>query len=204
MASPALYCSLTAFKEAHSIQSTDSDGMLVRLLQRASEGIDRLCRAPAGYFAETAEAAVRYLDVPAGGAASLVIPAAQTLTAVKTDENGDRTYEVTWSASLDYRLYPLDGPPYTEIRVDPVNGRYRFPPGQARLQLTGTFGDAVGVPGVIEQMTMLQANRWRFRAKSPDGMAGNAEVGFVTMGDVDPDIAAMLQKGGYVQGFGVA
>lgn len=202
--SATTYCALQAFKDAHSITETDQDTVLTRLLLHASEAIDRFCRAPAGFFAGESAGTIKYLDVPVGGAASLVIPATQALTAVKTDEGGDRTYEVTWSSSLDYRLYPLNGPPYFEIRVDSVNGRYRFPGGDARVQLTGTFGEASAVPGPIEEMVMLQANRWRFRRNSPAGVVGNAEVGFTEMGQVDPDIGAVLAKGGYVQGVGFA
>lgn len=164
-------------------------------LEEASRAIDAICRQPAGYFA--AASATKLFDVPVGGAARVWVPPLQSITTLKTDEDGDGTYEVTW-ATTDYRLYPLAGPPYTEIRVNAEAGRYRFPPGDARLQIVGPWGEtASGAPLPIQKATRLLAWRWNKRVNTPEGIAqGSATM--MAMGEQDPDIMSILRAGGYI------
>jgi hypothetical protein len=118
------------------------------------------------------------------------VPSLQSVTTLKTDEDGDGTYEVTW-ASTDYVLYPLDGPPYREIEVNRTLGRYAFPVGQATVQIAGTWGQAATVPPDVERATVLLAHRLVNRAKTPEGIMGSLDQGFVQMRDLDPDVKAI-------------
>lgn len=68
-----------------------------------------------------------------------------SITTLKTDSDGDGTFENTW-ATTDYLLLPtnaaLDGQPYNEIRTS-ENGSYTFPvTDYASVQVVGKFGFA--------------------------------------------------------------
>ena len=192
----ATYAGLAEYKTEIGETDDDNDARHANDLEEASRVIDALCRRAPGYFA--AVTATRYLDVPAAVGTRLSVPPLQSVTTLKTDEDGDRTYEVTWSSTLDYRLYPLEGPPYTEVRIDTVNGRYTFPAGDARVQIVGTFGEtAGGAPLGIQRATRLLANRYRARPNTPEGISTGGED-MMALGAADPDIIAILRDGGYV------
>lgn len=66
------------------------------------------------------------------------------VTSLKTDEDDDLTYEVTWTANADYELYPYNAPvdeePYYQLRRRP-NGNYSFPAGHPQsVQVVGKWG----------------------------------------------------------------
>lgn len=189
------YVPLATFKDAHDITETARDAEYTRLLDAASAAVDRWCRVEPGHFAPTT--ATRYFDVTTGDAKrqALAIPPLVSLTTLKTDENSDGTFEVTWTVTTDYLLYPLNATAKTEIQRVGITGRYSFPVGQRTVQIVGEWGEYTSTPMDIEEAVMLQANRWRFRSRSPEGVAGNAEVGFVKLASIDPDVAAILKHG---------
>lgn len=156
-----------------------------------------MCGVQDGAFVQQTQ--TKYLDVDGHAGMRLFLPERlQSITTLKTDEDGDRTYEVTW-ATTDYRLYPPSGPPYNEVQVDVDNGRYLFPGGQARVQIVGAWGDGgATVPSPIAEATLLLVSRWKARAKTPEGVAGN-ETGFIQIGTHDPDVVAILRAGGYIR-----
>lgn len=193
----ATYGSVTVFKDQHGITATDQDAILAQLLEDASRAVDRWCDVPAGHFEGQTE--TRVFDVSAADAAAgdVVLPALLSVTTFKTDDDGDGVYETTWTAGTDYILYPLNTTPKTAVQVNHTLGRYSFPVGQQRLQIVGSWGEASASPPDIVRAVMIQANRWRFRTKSPEGIAGNADVGFVRLASLDPDVAAILERGRY-------
>lgn len=124
------------------------------------------------------------------------------LDALATDATSDGTFETTWSAA-DYELLPLNplaGPeqqPYTSIRS---TGNKAFPflsttvgeKGRSgRVQITGKWGWAA-VPDAVIQACLLQAARIFTRKDTPQGEAGWADFGRVTMG-TDPEILGLLE-----------
>lgn len=173
-------------------------------LDRASRVIDRVCGLPAGAFA--AQTATKTFDwyghkrLPLdGGGAELVVPPLLSVTTLKTDEDDDGVYEVTWTAGTDYVLWPANETPVRAIRVHQTRGRYSFPPGQATIQIVGSWGWSAEPPDDIKQATFLVANRYRQRRNTPEGMMGNADVGFAKVDQIDPDVRAILELGGYIQ-----
>lgn len=120
-----------------------------------------------------------------------------SVTAFKTDEAGDGTFETTWAAS-DYELRPTNQPtgkPYT--RAEAVAGRL-FPvrwsrTGRAdRVQITGIWGWPT-VPRMVHRACMMQTNRELKRAGSPEGVAGISEFGQIRLsGRLDPDVERNL------------
>lgn len=191
----ASYVTTADFKADLAITDSSLDTLIGRLLDDASRALDRWCEVPDGHFA--AQSLTRVFDITAKDAArgEVQLPALLSVTTVKTDDTGDGVYETTWSASTDYVLYPLNTTPKTSLQVNRDRGRYSLPAGQQRLQIVGSWGEAETVPSDIRRAVILQANRWRYRSKSPEGMAGNAEVGFVKLAQLDPDVAMILERG---------
>ena len=123
-----------------------------------------------------------------------------SVTAFKTDEDGDGTFETTWAAS-DYQLLPVNKPtginrPHTNVeaiagRLFPV--RYSRQGRVDRVQITGIWGwPAVPLP--VKQACKLQVNRILKRRYSPEGVAGFGEFGAIRVTRLDPDIQQDLQS----------
>jgi len=103
-----------------------------------------------------------------------------SVTTLQTDDNGDGTYETTWTAGTDFVLAPgnanLDGWPYTEIDAS-VNWPRNFPRGVYRgVKVVGVFGWPA-VPNAVKQAAIIQAGAvWSSRT-SPFGVIGSQDLG---------------------------
>lgn len=127
-----------------------------------------------------------------GGSNDLV-----SVTTVKSDEDGDGTFETTWAAG-DYELHPVNRPtgrPYD--RVEAIGAR-QFPVPYSRgsgathrVQITGIWG-WTAVPDPVHHACKLQASRVLDRRNSPQGVAGPAEFGVVRISRFDPDVTSLL------------
>jgi hypothetical protein len=185
------YTTTAVLKTALGITGSDRDTELGLCVTAASRAIDRLTRRRDGDFA--AQTLTRYFAPERGDL--LRVPPLQSITTLKTDENEDGTFEVTWSVSgsyRDYLLWPLNGPPYTKIEVDKANGRYEFPVGQKTVEIAGSWGLAATVPGDIARACIILATRLSNRAKTPEGIMGNTEAGLMRIAQVDPDVMALV------------
>lgn len=133
------YTTLADLKTYKRITSTDSsdDGVLERMIENAS----RLFDGETGrrfWTTSTDETrtyqALDYQEVLTDDIVSIA--------SLKTDEDGDRTYEITW-ATTDYDTLPVNstalGWPITSIAVSP-NGNYSFPSHRNGVQIIGKFG----------------------------------------------------------------
>ena len=67
-----------------------------------------------------------------------------------------------------------------------------FPAGQRTVEIAGSWGEAATVPADVERATIVLAHRLANRAKTPEGIMGNTEAGFVRLAEVDPDVMALL------------
>lgn len=158
---------------------------------------DRLCGVPDGWFIADATVTARLFDVV--DPLSLWVDAIATATGVvvKIDEDGDRTYETTLSSSLDYYLDPIEGPPFQQIVIDEANGRYRFPMGQRRVEVTAKHGWAeTSAPGPVRRAALLIARRYGVRPNTPEGIKDSGEH-MMRLAEVDPDVKDILRSGGY-------
>jgi len=103
-----------------------------------------------------------------------------SVTTLQTDDNGDGTYETTWTANTDFVLAPanaaLDGWAYTEIDAS-VNWPRNFPKGVYRgVKVIGVFGWPA-VPNAVKQAAIIQAGAvWSSRT-SPFGVIGSQDLG---------------------------
>ena len=190
------YITSNDIKDELGITDSDDDTRFGRLATDGSRWFDAITFQAAGSFA--LRTATKVYDV---------MPVVATLefdrrvklelrdplvsiTTLKADSDGDRTYDETWAAT-DYYLYPTDGPPYWDVVTDTLNGDYAgFPAGRQRVQIAGTWGrvDEQALR-VARRASLILALRLRNRSKSPEGIIGDAERGFVALNEIDPDVA---------------
>ena len=136
------YADLSTLKSSAvlNITGTGLDARLLALLEDVSRWIDRYCNRH--FFALIT---TRVFD--GNGARELQLPDLISITTLKTDENQDRVFELTWSSG-DYLLYPLNaeplqpwGQPYSRVLVDTEAGsRPAFPAGKSTVEISGKWG----------------------------------------------------------------
>lgn len=180
-----LYATVEALKSRLGVEDSVDDYELHAACFAASRAVEQHARR---VFWRTATGTVRTFQ--ADNPASLTLPFFSELVSVSalaTDEDGDGTFETSWSAT-DYQPLPFNtaGPelrPYTQIRTV---GTRVFPTqtnsGRIdRVQITGVFGWPT-VPPSIRQAALILAQE-TFKAKdSVGGVAGFGEFGVVRLG----------------------
>jgi len=135
-----------------------------------------------------------------------------SVTTLRTDEDYDGTFEVTWTAS-DYWLEPrnaramsneADKEPYRQIRINP-NGNYGFPTTRHSVELAGVWGytdgiddngDPTDVPPYVKNACLLMANRVFSRKDAIFGVAGTPQLGVQVVRariEQDTDIQNLLE-----------
>jgi len=190
------YTTLPEFKNWRSGPFDVNDDVRIEdSINAASRGIDHHCKR---HFWQTAAGTTRVFD--ACDWWELYIDDVVTVTAVKTDENADGTFETTWAAS-DYQLLPLN--PAAAPELEPFNqiiavaGR-RFPPAYTTnrraglVQVTATWGWPA-IPEAVSEACRLITNRLVKRPGSPEGVAGFDEFGTIRISSRDdPDAVRLL------------
>jgi hypothetical protein len=171
---------------------TDDDNLILAI-NAATEDIEETCRRR---FYTNSVDEVRYYDTEFDDLLFIPGPDIVSITTLKTDSDGDGTYETTWAAS-DYVLLPrnaaLDGSAYRRISIAP-RGSYVFPTAVrdfypstgayrrsygvsevGRIQITGKFG--YPMQQQIHEACLIHAHTL-FKAKdSPYGVIGQTEYG---------------------------
>ena len=131
------YGDLTTLKnEAYlNITTTDAtrDTRLLRQLEAASRMIDKYTRRFFYTYEDT-----WYYD---GWGNTAWFDDILSITTLKTDEDGDTTFENTLTEDTDFYLYPVQGFPKTHTKIAP-NGSYgSFANGMKKgVELDGVFG----------------------------------------------------------------
>jgi len=165
-----------------------------QVMEMVVEGVSRAIEAWCGrrFYAVVDE--VRYYTAEFSD--ELFIDDCLAVKELKTDEDGDRVYEVTW-ASSDFDLLPenaaLEKTPYTLLATAP-DGKYAFPVGVRRgVKVIGTFGYAEVTPGQVREAALIQCARIFKRRDTPFGVAGNADLGELrVIPKLDQDVEWML------------
>jgi hypothetical protein len=115
-----------------------------------------------------------------------------TVTSVKTDTSGNRTFATTLSAS-DYELLPRNESRYQRIRIWPTSSQ-SF--GQGRLvQVVGEFGYVENdrPPAAVKQACLILATRYFKRDDAPFGILSATDIGqFERLSKEDPDVISLL------------
>lgn len=177
--------------------NTASDSILEQNIESSSRWVERYCGRRFYGAAET-----RYYTADDGY--EIDIDDLTSVVALKTDDNEDGTFEITWAAS-DYSLYPynaaLDAKPYTKIEV-PASGTQTFPTAVRKgVLVQGVFGyvastAATDCPDPIHDAVLLLSERIYKRKDAPLGVAGNQALGTqpvkISSMSADPDIKDLL------------
>lgn len=187
------YADVEQYKDWFDITTTTNDAVIVALLEAVSRYIDNVCNrrfypvTETRYFTATDSECVFIYDL-------------LSVTALKTDDDGDRTYENTWTAA-DYDLMPYnattDGVPYTWIETTPY-GDYSFPATSKGVELAGSFGycTAANRPYSIMEACLLGTHRLYKRHDTPLGVSASPALGqmqvIVKELNSDPDFMALL------------
>lgn len=193
------YATRDEIKDWIGIKVDDFDLKLENVVTSVSRWIDNHCQR---HFWQTAAGTVRVFESPEDRRLLKLgeFNDLATLVSLKTDEDGDGVFEVTWT-SADYELLPLNNTaapeqrPTEKIRSTGLSRWFPVPQctGRlARVQITGTWGWPA-VPEDVKQGCLIQCHRIFNRPNSPAGMIGFADFGVVRLqGRLDPDVEAML------------
>lgn len=187
------YITLNDFKERIDITDTLDDEEIEALITTASRVIDNITNrrfypvAETRYFTAEDPDYLRVFDLLG-------------VSALKTDEDGDRTYEVTWQTT-DYDLMPfnasLDSRPYTWLETTP-DGDYAFPKIKKGVQIAGTWGYSTTAPVPIAEACILATNRLMKRHDTPLGVSAGVLLGemqtIVRQLQSDPDFMGLIES----------
>lgn len=173
-----LYCTPEELKSRVKITSDTSDLEILGAVTAVSRWIEDHCERV--FYRTTATR-----TYPATGPYRMAVHDLVSLTSLKTDPDGDGTYETTWTAS-DYQL--LRGSmvlrpeevPYTGIKAI---GSYLFPENCATgrenlIEVTGVFGWS-SVPDPVRQAAAVWATDLLKLSTMAFGIAGYGEYGAV-------------------------
>ena len=129
------YSDVTALKsDAYlRIEATSEDVYLRKLLEQSSRIIDWWT----GRYFYTLEKTL-YFD---GSGNPLRIGDILSITTLKTDDNDDAVFENSYTENTDYRLYPLNDFPKTEVRIMSGGSYSGFASGVNKgIEIAGVFG----------------------------------------------------------------
>jgi len=134
------YCSIADVKGVLGITSTTDDTVIRKIVEAASRLIDNYCSGQGQrYF--YVESATKYFD----GTVPLRIDDLLTITTIKTDEDGDGTFENTLTVTTDYLLYPLNKYPKTKIELSIGSNYGSFGASKKGCEIEGLWGYGDGI-----------------------------------------------------------
>jgi len=189
------YCTLAEVRQllGYSILTeTTSDAMIEKVIEAASRAIDSWCdrRFYTASVDETKYYTAKYYNA--------LFPEEDivSITTLKTDEDGDGTFEVTW-ATTDYLLLPFNQSYKNIIEIDP-EGEHTFPATKQGVQIVGKFGYCAinDRPPEVTTFCMLLAVRlFKRMSEAPFGVMGFSETGQSTViPSDDPDAKMLIGK----------
>jgi len=192
------YCTLAEVKAALRISDSTDDTLLEGAIEGASRRIDGYTGR---FFYQTTNTVKMYArDVYT----VLLQNDLVSVITLKTDDDGDGTYEDTWTLNVDYQLQPLNtalqSRPYN--RITAIGGK-TFPiviqPEIPAVELNGVWGWGA-IPDDVNQACILLAMRGFARYNAALGVVGFADMA-IQVRAIDPDVRDMLSP--YVQ-YGIA
>ena len=183
-----------------------ADAELEDVISSVSRMIDSYCGRE--FFATSAQARVfkvqRYDLLDLGPFNDVT-----AVTTLKTDENGDGTYERTISAA-DFELGPSNAPvrgrPYRYVKLlNSVTFPIPAPSGRKNLiQITGNWG-FTSTPPEVKQACRIMVAEVAKLADAPLGVAGYGEFGvFRVSGSIPPRARQLLDPFRHPGNFGLA
>jgi hypothetical protein len=175
-------------KARFDVESVDAsrDSFMEDIIEAASRWIDQYtgrvfyATSEARYFTAESSVMVRITDL-------------LSVTTLKTDDDGDRTYETTW-ASTDYDLMPYNDVPYQWIEAAP-NGVNLFTGMRRGVEINGSWGYASTAPHAVREACLLYAARLYKRKDAVLGVAGPSAMGQIVVPvPSDKDVERLLSS----------
>ena len=181
------YATLAELRTRLGVSDTADDTTIEAVIESASWAIDAYADWIFYALSET-----RYFD--GDDPICLFVGDLLSVTTLKTDDVGLRTYGTTW-ATTDYDLLPYNTTPKTRISITQY-GRYSFPVGAKSVEIVGSWGhNATGsYPDDINEACLLWAARLFARKNAPFGVAGSPDNAMMTLPGVDPDVKRLLSR----------
>jgi len=184
------YCTLAEVKAALRLTDNVDDTLIEGAIESASRRIDGVTGR---WFYKTASTAISMYPVDSYNVSTQDM--ANTTIIVKTDDDGNGTFETTWTQGTDYQLEPLNaslnGKPYN--RIVAIGGKtfsIQNNPDTPLVQVTAYWGwDAV--PHDIRQAALLLSIRGFARYNAALGVVGFADMA-IQVRAVDPDVRDLL------------
>lgn len=169
------YTTLAKLKRQLNIDDGAEDQALEALVEAVSRAIDDYCGRRFYAVTQTRYYTPRY-------ARCLLVDDLLSVTTLKTDDDGDGTFETTWATS-DYLLAPYNAQqetpprPYSLVETAP-SGDYWFPVGRQRgVEIAGSWGFSASTPDSIEAACLFQAAYEHRSSYAPLGISGSDTVG---------------------------
>lgn len=185
------YCTLNEVKAALRISDSVDDTLLENAVEAASRRIDGECSRR--FYQDGSATARTYATA---NNTLVIVDDISTATGlvVKTDSNGDGTFETTLTSGVDYQIEPANalaqGRPIERLRA--LNTGFPVAAnGRNLIEVTGRWGWP-SIPDAIREATILLASRQFKRYDSPLGVAGFGDLGAIIVRRIDPDVAAMI------------
>lgn len=193
------YTTLANQKTFLSITDSADDTLLENLIESASRSIDRI--ANRRFYADSSASARTYR------AYSNIYVFVDDISStngliVKTDDDGDGTFETTLTITTDFIVEPMTAiakdRPITQLTI--VNTAKSFPifPGifsnglRPGVEVTAKWGFP-SVPDDIEVATQILTADLYKRKDSPGGVLGLGDLGAIRMTPLGRDVTAMVR-----------
>lgn len=183
----ASYCTTAELKGWLRVTDPTDDSLIGAFGTAASAAVDDYCGRSFGSAAGSAtrtyqaeDSGLVYIDDLAGTAGVIV----------KTDDDGDGTYETTWdSANLTWEPRDAETTSAAYWRLRTANG-YRF---TSDVQVTADWG-WTATPEQVKLAVRLQVARWYKRRDAPFGVVSFPEAGQTERlgAQLDPDVRLIL------------
>jgi len=185
------YCTLAEVKAALRLNDAIDDTLIENSVEGASRRIDGYCGR---FFYQTSSTAIKFF---ASDNYRLSVPDISSTTGliVQTDNDGDGTFETTWTLNTDYVVEPLDAAlqsrPYRRITA---TGGKTFPlfyiPQDAGVQVTAVWGFPA-IPDDVREACVLLSMRQFARYNAALGVMAFGDMA-VSVRSVDPDVRDLL------------
>jgi hypothetical protein len=193
------YTTLVAMKNFLSIVDSTDDTLLEGLIESASRSIDRI--ANRRFYADSSASARSYR---ANNNVFVYVDDISSTTdlVVKTDDDGDGTFETTLTINTDFLVDPLTasalGRPFTQLTMVNTLNVWPVYPGlfsnglRPGVQVTAKWGWP-SVPDDIETACQILTADLYKRKDSPGGILGLGDLGAIRMSPLGRDVTAMVR-----------
>jgi len=182
MAVTNAYTTLAAVRAMLGITNsadTTNDTYIEAIIDAVSRSIDDYCHRR--FFTTTADETRYYEPIDWDVCYTDDI---LSITTLKTDDDGDGTYETTW-ATTDYDTKPdnsaLDSLPIMWLAINP-NGDYDFPTFSKAVQIVGKFGycATASPPKQIVQAALIESvKEYKLTREAPFNVSGSSDTGTI-------------------------